>query len=445
MLPDLNILPNLNISPKLNMQPQLNVLPPPNILPQPKCTRFLPSFSEESNLLNQLGYYYQDMRDFKNYFIRNCEVDKKYEAFKVWAHWLIRNLCEIPDNYHIIPNQKIADDPDISSHLKSKGTINVKEFYNEIVKRASEIHLKYDKLKISVLNDPTKVKLISQYVKYSITYDDNMNRYHQYKFMNIYIKHNEIKHKKLISSYIGDEKSFNFYMFEVGFNYYILDGHSLQWCIPPKVFETLQTYLDVKTELFASPLNASLPMYCSLFYVDKQFSALDNFFNLDQKQILEGTFEINPPFIEKIFVKSSLMVIDFLEKSQTYNKDLLFIYIMPDWLDSGGYQRLIKSHFLIDEIIFDAYKHFYYQSSNNSMVQANFASHILVVGTQQSQSRWTDKVKNEIIKNFTCYDKKIHNNPIKENITQKESNTPKELDTLKELDTPKELDTTQID
>ena len=359
--------------------------------------------------IEKLQSYYLEVKEFKNFFIKNCCVIKKYEAYKVWAHWLIRNLCDSLENfhYHIIPNQKIAEDSGIIDHLKEKGANaeKVHEFYNLVISKAYHLYQKYNQFKIDQMTNPTIIAQISDSIQYSVE-EENGNKCHIYKLVDTYVKHNDIKYKKLVSLYKGDPQSFNFCMFEIGFNYYILDGQSLQWCLPPKVFDTLRTGLSVKTELFASPTNAHLPLYCSLFYIDKQFGALDNFFNLDTEQILTGTFEVNPPFIEKVFIKSSSMIIHFLEKSQTHNKDLLFIYIMPNWSDSKGYELLAKSKFLIDEIILTENKHFYYHSPNDRMVSANFESHILIVGTNMAKTRWTQPVKTQLIKNFTSAGKK---------------------------------------
>ena len=192
-------------------------------------------------------------------------------------------------------------------------------------------------------------------------------------------------------------------MFEMGFNYYMLEGHSFQWCVPPKAFTTIEKLLSARTELFASPMNASLQNYYSLFYVDKFFGAIDNFFNVQTPSISEGTYEVNPPFIEYIFVESSRMVIDMLNNSQKNKKDLLFIYIMPNWLDSGGYQLLIKSKYLLDEIILTENNHFYHQSSKHRMISANFETHVLIIGTDSSKERWTTEIKNKFIENFTHY------------------------------------------
>lgn len=360
--------------------------------------------------LHKMEHYYREVREFKSFFVKNCLVTKKYEAFKVWAHWLIRNLCNVSDNYHMIPNSSVSKDTDIIPHLIYKGadTIAAHKFYEQIISKITIMYDKYHQIKVDCLKDINKMKEISQQITYSIVIDSG-TQYHMFKFKDTFIKHNDIKYRKLVSLYTGHPDCFNFAMFEVGFNYYILDGHSLQWCIPPKMFEILTTKLGVKTELFAAPINVNLPMYCSLFYVDQLFGAMDNFFNLLIKQILEGTFEVNPPFIEDIFIKSSEIVLGFLKQSQEAGKDLMFVYVMPDWLDSKGYQALVRSDYLIKEIVLEKGNHYYYQSSNDRVVQANFDTHILIIGTDASKPRWTPKIETEITRSFTQFSKKKNN------------------------------------
>ena len=74
----------------------------------------------------------------------------------------------------------------------------------------------------------------------------------------------------------------------MGFNYYILDGQSFQWCLPPLVFKTLSKSLMIETELFASPINVQLPHFYSLFKVDQVFGAIDNLFSLCPSSLLDG-------------------------------------------------------------------------------------------------------------------------------------------------------------
>lgn len=363
---------------------------------------------ESDTLINELENYYREVREFKAFFVKNCLVTKKYEAFKVWAHWLIRNLCHVNDNYHIIPSPISSQDSDIIPHLVHKGTDEetATKFYEKVIHRITQMYEKYNQLKIDCLNNEQLMKKISQSIVYSVVFDSG-TQYHMFKFKDTFIKHNDIKYKKLVASYTGAPECFNFAMFEVGFNYYILDGHSLQWCVPPKTFQILKDMnLGAPIEMFAAPSNATSNLYCALFVIDQKFGALDNFFNLDQDQVLTGIFEVNPPFIENIFIKSSDMVVKFLDNAQKANKDLMFVYIMPDWLDSKGYQKLTQSQYLINEIVLEKNNHYYYQSSNDRIVQANFDTHILVIGTNTASKYWTPKIENEITRSFNQLSKK---------------------------------------
>ena len=180
-------------------------------------------------------------------------------------------------------------------------------FYGRITSRLQELYQKYHNLKINQLKDPNKMTRMSQ----QIVYEQKIRkgtRYHFYRFIHIYVKFDEQTHNKLIKRYNGEPKHFKFNLFEMGFNYYMLDGHSFHWCVPPKVMNFLIEALSTTTELFASPINVTLPHYYSLFYIDRCFGATDHFFNLVPSLISEGTYEVNPPFIEHVFIESSKMI-----------------------------------------------------------------------------------------------------------------------------------------
>lgn len=365
-----------------------------------------------SNKVVELQQYYIEFRDFKYYFIQKWMTSSmtpsinRYEIYKVWAHWLIRNLCKMGDHYHLIPSpQTIINDNDILNHLKEKGCgdiVKIFQFYGQIVERISYLYQKYNQLKVDQINDVNQIMETNKLIKYE-TMNKYGKQYHIYRYGSIYVKYTDYSHGKLIIRYIGDMRCFRFYMFEMGFNYYMLEGCSFQWCVPPKALNTLKNILFVETELFASPINVSLTNYYSLFNVDQYFGALGNFFNMEHDDIMEGTFEVNPPFIEYIFVRSSNIIINLLKNRQQQNKDLLFIYIMPNWLDSGGYQMLVNSGYLLDEIILTEKNHFYHQSSKYMMISANFETHVLIIGTDLSRKRWTQEVKYQFINNFTHF------------------------------------------
>ena len=68
----------------------------------------------------------------------------------------------------------------------------------------------------------------------------------------------------------------------------------LQAACPPSVFDVLKSDFDVTCELFASPLNAHCPRYCSAAAdVDAPFGSLGSFFSFSPRS---GGYLANPPF-----------------------------------------------------------------------------------------------------------------------------------------------------
>ena len=358
--------------------------------------------TDRTTLLEQ---YYVDFKEFKYMFVRKCMVWKKYEAYKVWAQWLIRNLCHVTHNYHIMPpDHAIDNDNDIITHLQEKGleTQQITSFYQQIKQYVSQLYQQYHRAKVDQMTHVEQMIQTDQKITCE-TIVHNGKEVCIYRYGTVFIKYNRDVRDLLVHRYTGDPKCLRFCLFEMGFNYYMLDGHSFQWCLPPKAFGTLEKMLAIKTEFFASPMNACLPRYYSLFHVDRLFGAIDNFFNLDVSTILEGIYEMNPPFIEQIFVESSKMVVDMLQRSQQLKKDLMFVYVMPNWIDSGGYQQLVHSGYLVDELVLENKKHFYYQSVKHRLIAANFETHILVVGTSIARSRWDTGVKSRFMDQLSHY------------------------------------------
>ena len=349
--------------------------------------------------------YYREMREFKSFFINRCMVTKKYEAHKLWAHWLIRILCKNGVNHHLIPNKSAINDKEIVDHLKLLGIDDeqcISQFYSQIIDKLNQLFDSYNDPKLAQLHDKNQMSDFSNSIHVEKQCKNGKN-YVMYKLDEIYVKYQTTTHSVLIERYVGDINLRNFYMFEMGYNYYILDGYSLQWCIPPKSLQILEKSLFLKTELFASPINAYLPSYYSLFNVDKMFGAIDNFFVADLSTVDNGVYEVNPPFIEYVFVESSLKIVNMLEISQRKSNSLMFIYVMPGWFDSKGYQILKNSPFMMDEIVLPEKNHFYYHCDKNKLIVANFETHVLLLGTSTSKNLWTPKIKSEFIDNYTHY------------------------------------------
>jgi hypothetical protein len=74
----------------------------------------------------------------------------------------------------------------------------------------------------------------------------------------------------------------------------------------------------VQNELFASPINQYFDEYFSLFEIDKFFSSKGNALNYDI--LPDGSYEVNPPFLEETMEKISKSMLNSLKKSSEENK-----------------------------------------------------------------------------------------------------------------------------
>jgi hypothetical protein len=348
-----------------------------------------------------MSNYYQDLRTFKHFFVHLCHPIKRYEANKIWGQWLIRSLSSVQHAYLPLPPEESCDQI-LRDHMVEKGadlpwaTSVVNTLQNEL-HRLGELYL-HAKL---AQHTPGQYPLNSE-VGYE-TYTQR-HTYHVYYYGQMYIRFDDRTYRQLSQRYIGPPEYRHFLFFEMGFNYHILDGHSFQWAVPPKVLSHLRKYNNLQYELFASPLNVQMKCYYSLFYVDRYFGSLGNFFYSSPATYDDGLYEINPPFIEKLFIDSSTRLLTLLEQRQAAHRALVFLYVMPDWTDSEGYTQLRQCPYFHEEIILPTDRHFYYNAMQNRMVRVNFDTHLLIVGTTAGLAQdWSQLTRNKVIEHFTHF------------------------------------------
>lgn len=239
--------------------------------------------------------------------------------------------------------------------------------------------------------------------------------YHDY-----IVKYNSIRHRlsnnlyiKLKSMYMNgrSEVLFKENLLVLLNHYNLLDGLSFQWAIPQRVYQILDSELSVKGELFASPLNCLSNRYWSLFDIDRLFGSHGNFFKSKWEDFIPITncdrtkplvYQVNPPFIEALFIRSSEKIISFMDKASELDIPIMFIYFMPNWLDSNGYRNLKESKYFVDECIIQGNKHYYYESNYSKYVKVHFDTHILVLSSHINIAKcsWNADLKKRIKSGF---------------------------------------------
>ena len=199
---------------------------------------------------------------------------------------------------------------------------------------------------------------------------------------------------KLLSLYKRNEMNemnlFHTYLFELLFNYHILDGISHQWSIPSTIF----TELNITRELYASPFNSCAPKYHSIFNIDKIFGSNGCAENLLDSDIEDGIYEVDPPHIEKIICNGFNIIKTLLQMETNENKNLIFIFIIPYWIDMIAYKESCTSDFLIDKLILNAYEH-HYIKLNGHKITSIFDTCIFIHGTKSGKVEWIDKKLSE--------------------------------------------------
>ena len=144
--------------------------------------------------------YYLDFRSFKDDFIMACPIDQKYECYKVWAQWLIRNLSQNPVNYHIIPDKEsIGHDTDIINHIHEKGghDSDIGFFYDRIKSKCGLLYDQYNTSKFIQFHNSSQRVVMSKMILHE-TKTFLGKKTHIYRLGAIYVKYEEPIHHKLL-------------------------------------------------------------------------------------------------------------------------------------------------------------------------------------------------------------------------------------------------------
>ena len=115
-----------------------------------------------------------------------------------------------------------------------------------------------------------------------------------------------------------------------------LKGAGYQCAVPPIAFKAAATQLGLGTtiECFASPFNCHYRHYCSAFsdLESPRLGSLGSFFS-SKFQPIEGSFEVNPPFVPEIMNEMSTKLHQLLENPNA--KCLSFLIVVPAWGSVG--------------------------------------------------------------------------------------------------------------
>jgi len=117
------------------------------------------------------------------------------------------------------------------------------------------------------------------------------------------------------------------YIYMVFIRYNILSSGNNQASILPSFKKLIKDTLNIKIELFGSPINTSSFNFGSLFYdIDYVFGSIGNYFNTT---LIKGNYEINPIFDKCLINNIVDKCLNELNQATENKYGLLFLFILP--------------------------------------------------------------------------------------------------------------------
>jgi hypothetical protein len=140
----------------------------------------------------------------------------------------------------------------------------------------------------------------------------------------------------------GDPTTFEVAATQVYQRYATLGAVGHQLAMPDSAKQYLVERFGVSVETFASPINAGLPSYYSMWDIDSEFGSLGPFNSNFRERSPESVFMANPPYGSTAL---SVMVDAFLGAAATAaarSEEFLVMFGMPEWSNFPPLGRLDK-------------------------------------------------------------------------------------------------------
>lgn len=127
------------------------------------------------------------------------------------------------------------------------------------------------------------------------------------------------------------------------FRYYVLESYNNQLAVNDEKLSEINP--DV--ELFASGFNSYCKKYCSLFPdIEYKLGSIGRFQDIN---ILEGIYQINPPFQTTMIYDIIKRVKIWIENANNNNRYLKFVLFLPNWVNNNN--NLIYSKYLVIDMV----------------------------------------------------------------------------------------------
>jgi len=250
------------------------------------------------------------------------------------------------------------------------------------MKTAQEIHT--NRNKPGYFTDISCSLLVSESENYIIRYRS-------------YIKIINFKrYAKLIRNY---DRPFPFDIIRMLLRYSIFDMSNQQWSIGITLYDDISTQLDIGFEMFASPLNFNMNIFCSLFLdTDKTFGSVGSFYNITVDKLLNlglrGVF-YNPPYLPLLMATTTQMCITLLNKMHQLGTDFTVVSFLPNWEDADYIQAFLASRYTVFRQVIPKGQYVLQEKDRGKLIRGTFDLLFVVMNSRHVE--WDDSRRSGVL------------------------------------------------
>jgi hypothetical protein len=321
-----------------------------------------------------------------------------------------------PDDLNILSNQLFLN-PILGNESQLKDTIYFRKMISEYIEKKFKYIIEKVPaiLKVLALANSKFIKTITELNQSKNKYgafadipccilvspngDNYIIRYRTYsKVINFY------RYIKLIKNY---NRPFPYDIIHMILRYALFDMSNQQWSIGINLYDTIATELEIGLEMFASPLNFNMNMFCSIFLdTDKTFGSIGSFYNLTIDKILNinmrGVF-YNPPYLPLLMENTTKICLEILTKLEILNTDFTIVSFLPNWADADYIQAFIMNKYCVYHKVMQKGEYILHEKDKGKLIRGTFDLLFIVLNSikpswNDERAQWFDDCCKNIVK-----------------------------------------------
>lgn len=204
------------------------------------------------------------------------------------------------------------------------------------------------------------------------------------------------RYARLIRNY---DRPFPFDIVRMLLRYAIFDMSNQQWSIGITLYDEISAQLDIGFEMFASPLNFNMNMFCSLFLdTDKTFGSVGSFYNITVDKLLNlglrGVF-YNPPYLPLLMATTTRMCIQLLDKMRELAVDFTVVSFLPNWVDASYIQDFLDSRYTVFHQMIPKGQYVLHEKDKGKLIKGTFDLLFIVMNSRRAE--WDNSRKSGVL------------------------------------------------